>query len=145
MNHRFADQLNLSNPDRSVDWSIQEGMHVLGDTRLIQIALDNLLGNAWKYSAKTEHAKIEIAATEKDASIIFSIQDNGAGFNMAYSDKLFKPFQRLHHEQEFEGTGIGLATVWRIITRHMGCIWACGEAGNGAIFYFSLPIKPLIT
>ncbi len=139
----IAHHLKQSHLDRSVEWNIQDGMQAKADTRLMRIALENLLGNAWKYSGKTDHARIDIGASRKDDSMVFFIRDNGAGFDMHYVDKLFKPFHRLHPASEFEGTGIGLATVERIIFRHKGSLWAEGEEGKGATFYFSLPVDPI--
>jgi light-regulated signal transduction histidine kinase (bacteriophytochrome) len=98
----------------------------------------NLLGNAWKFTAKHEMAKIEFGLEERDGTLVYCVRDDGAGFDMAYADKLFGAFQRLHGVTEFEGTGIGLATVQRIISRHGGRIWAEAEVEKGAAFYFTL-------
>ena len=100
--------------------------------------MDNLLGNAWKYTGKTDHAHIEFGVTNKNGKKIYHVRDNGVGFDMKYADKLFGSFQRLHKADEFEGTGIGLATVARIIRRHGGELWAEGTVGRGAAFYFTL-------
>jgi light-regulated signal transduction histidine kinase (bacteriophytochrome) len=100
--------------------------------------LENLLGNAWKYSGKTANPQVTLAGHERNGQTVYAVSDNGAGFDMKYVDKLFGPFQRLHREQEFEGLGIGLATVARIIHRHGGEIWAEGQVNQGATFYFTL-------
>jgi len=106
---------------------------------LVMIAMENLVGNAFKFTGKEAHPRIEFGAVNKDGETCYFIRDNGAGFDMAYVDKLFGPFQRLHTTEEFAGTGIGLATVKRIIARHGGRVWAEGEIGKGATFYFTLP------
>ncbi|HTL99378.1 MAG TPA: ATP-binding protein, partial [Holophagaceae bacterium] len=131
--------LRQQDPGRAVTTRVQEGLAATGDLHLLRIALDNLLGNAWKYSSRTESARIEVGAAETGEGRAFFVKDNGAGFDMAYAHKLFGVFQRLHSAEEFPGTGIGLATVSRIIHRHGGRIWAKGEAGKGATFYFTLP------
>ena len=125
-------------PGRKVGIEVADDVIVRGDRRLLRIALENLLGNAWKYTAKQESAHIAFGATEVDGRQVIYVRDNGAGFDMSYADKLFKPFQRLHGPSDFKGSGIGLAIVHRIITRHDGCIWAQAEKGKGATFYFSL-------
>lgn len=130
--------LNQRHPERKVEVVIASGLVVKADRRLISILLENLLGNAWKFTAKTEYARIELGAETGKARTFF-VRDNGAGFDMAYADKLFGAFQRLHTEGEFPGTGIGLATVKRIIHRHNGEVWATGEVNQGATFYFTLP------
>jgi light-regulated signal transduction histidine kinase (bacteriophytochrome) len=104
----------------------------------MQVVLENLLGNAWKFTAKTPQARIELGA-QADKTSTYFVRDNGAGFDMSYSNKLFGAFQRLHNEGEFPGTGIGLATVKRIIHRHNGEVWATGEVNHGATFYFTVP------
>jgi light-regulated signal transduction histidine kinase (bacteriophytochrome) len=109
-----------------------------GDPRLIRILLDNLLGNAWKFTGKTPHARIEIGSSAAGGATTYFVRDNGAGFDMSYADKLFGPFQRLHSLNEFPGTGIGLATAQRILQRHGGRIWGEGKPGEGAVFYFTL-------
>jgi light-regulated signal transduction histidine kinase (bacteriophytochrome) len=126
------------NPDRDVDVIIQEGIIVQGDPYLMQIALSNLLDNAWKFTENAEHPRIEFGATAGDGEPFYFVRDNGAGFDMAYVDKLFGAFQRLHMSPEFPGTGIGLAMVKRIIARHGGRVWAEGEIGKGATFCFTL-------
>ena len=136
-----ADMLKRSDTHRQVEFVIQEGLKTKGDPRLLRVVLTNLLGNAWKFTAKHEAARIEIGSELQNDEKVFFVIDNGAGFDAAYADKLFKPFQRLHTPQEFEGTGIGLATVKRIIERHGGRIWAEGEIEKGARIYFTLPTK----
>ena len=113
-------------------------MIVFGDRNLIQIALQNLLNNAWKYSKNQPETLIEFGSFNKDEQIIYFIRDNGVGFDMHYVDKLFGAFQRLHSQSEFEGTGIGLATVQRIIRRHQGNIWAESIVNEGTTFFFTL-------
>jgi signal transduction histidine kinase len=132
-------ELQKSEPERKVDWRIESGLIAEGDAPLLRVALVNLLGNAWKFTGKTANAKIEFGAMRNaDGATEFFVRDNGAGFDMAYADKLFGAFQRLHLASEFPGTGIGLATVQRIIHRHGGRVWAEGAVGKGATFYFSL-------
>ena len=134
--------LRQKDPLRTVHVSIQPDMAVHGDRRLINDMLTNLIANAWKFTSKTAAAHIEIGQKNSGSMATLYIRDNGAGFNMAYEQKLFKPFQRLHGTEEFEGTGIGLATVARIIERHGGRIWAESKVQQGAIFYFTLPTMP---
>ena len=128
-------------PHRKVEVDIVPGLHGWGDAHLIEIVLDNLLGNAWKYTGKTDKGRIEFGSTNKNGEMIYHVRDNGVGFDMDYADKLFESFQRLHRADEFEGTGIGLATVARIIRRHNGQVWAESEVGQGATFYFTLGEK----
>ena len=113
-----------------------------GDSPLIRTVLENLIGNAWKFTSKRQDARIEVGRTEINETSTFFVRDNGAGFDQAYTDRLFGAFQRLHAATEFPGTGIGLASVLRIIHRHGGRIWAEGEINRGATFYFSLPAHP---
>jgi light-regulated signal transduction histidine kinase (bacteriophytochrome) len=120
-----------------VEFVIADGLTASGDPHLLQLVLENLLGNAWKYTSLKPAACIEFGRTVADGEAAYFVRDNGAGFNMAYSDKLFGAFQRLHGS-EFEGTGIGLATVKRIIHRHGGTVWGEGSVGQGAVFYFTL-------
>ncbi|GAX59505.1 signal transduction histidine kinase [Candidatus Scalindua japonica] len=122
-----------------VDFIIQEGVVAYGDNKLLNIVLDNLLQNAWKFTAKKPRAKIEFGVTHVNGEEVYFIRDNGVGFDMKYAGKLFGTFQRLHSEKEYMGTGIGLATVRRIINRHGGQVWAEGQEEKGAIFYFKLP------
>lgn len=134
----IAAELQRTQPDRPAAFSIQEGLVATGDSQLLRVVLDNLLGNAWKFTAKRNEARIEFSASEEDRQTTYVVRDNGAGFDMAFAGKLFGPFQRLHGMTEFEGTGIGLATVQRIINRHGGRIWAEGAVEGGASFFFSL-------
>ncbi len=126
-------------PERAVAWNVAPGITASADALLMRVALENLLGNAWKFTAKTPGAVIEFGARNIDGAPACFVRDNGAGFEMAYVDKLFKPFQRLHRPDDFAGTGIGLATVHRIVQRHGGRIWAESAPGQGATFYFTLP------
>jgi PAS domain S-box-containing protein len=126
-------------PERKVAWHIDPGLAVRADPVLAKALLENLLRNAWKFTAECEEARIEFSATAHDGETVYCVRDNGAGFEMAYADKLFKPFQRLHDAKRFEGTGIGLAIVHRVLRRHGGRIWAEGVPGRGAAFFFTLP------
>jgi PAS domain S-box-containing protein len=131
-------QLRMSQPERVVEFVSQDDVLAEGDPALLRAVFDNLLGNAWKFTAGREVANIAFGTTEKDGAVVYYVKDNGAGFDMAYAGKLFIPFQRLHQASEFAGTGIGLATVQRIARRHGGEIWAEGIVGRGATFYFTL-------
>jgi len=131
-------QLREQGPERQVNFTLAGNMSATGDEHLLRIALENLLGNAWKYTSKTEQAEIEFGVERVDGEKVFYIKDNGAGFDMQYADKLFDAFQRLHGA-EFEGTGVGLATVQRCIRRHGGRLWAAAEVDHGARFSFTLP------
>lgn len=132
-----ADELLQSDPGRKASFSIAPGLCMDADAKMIRIALENLMGNAWKFTAKKPEARIEIGMVKADGGPAVFVRDNGAGFNMEYCHKLFNAFQRLHSVHEFEGTGIGLATVQRIVQRHGGRAWAEGSEGEGATFYFS--------
>lgn len=138
----IVEHLRTTAPQRQVEVIIQEGMSTKGDPRFLSIALENLLGNAWKFSSTRKEARIEMGVLEQDEKEqIFFVRDNGVGFKMDYAHKLFNPFQRLHSTQEFEGTGIGLALLKRVIHRHGGHVWAESKVDQGATFYFSLPQK----
>ncbi|MEZ4391401.1 MAG: response regulator [Polyangiales bacterium] len=130
--------LQRAHPTRRVEAVIQEGLRCCGDARLLGVMLDNLLGNAWKFTAKRAEARVEFGAMERDGRAVYFVRDNGAGFDMAFGNKLFGAFQRLHSASEFEGTGIGLATVRRVVSRHGGRVWAEGAVDRGATFYFDL-------
>jgi PAS domain S-box-containing protein len=125
------------NPTRNVTWEISDNLHAYCDPALARILLENLLGNAWKFTSKTEDARIVFAAVPDTTPTTFVVRDNGAGFDMKYADKLFGPFQRLHNERDFPGTGIGLATVQRIVHKHGGDVWTRAEVGHGAAFSFT--------
>ncbi len=131
--------LEKTQPERQVECVIAEGIVANGDARLLRVALDNLLGNALKFSAKRPQPRIEFGTAQRDGETVCFVRDNGAGFDMAFADKLFGAFQRLHAPDEFPGTGIGLATVQRIIHRHGGRVWAESAVDQGATFYFTLP------
>ncbi len=135
----LSEKLKQDNPVRTVDVIIREGVFVNGDRTLLRIALENLVNNAWKFTSKEERPQFEFGTTVKEGKTACFIRDNGVGFDMAYVDKLFGAFQRLHTSLEFPGTGIGLATVRRVINRHGGQVWAEAEVGKGATFYFTIP------
>lgn len=134
-----AEGLHKAHPERTVGFALQKDLTVHADRGLLRIVMDNLLGNAWKYTGKKAEAEIEFGVSDIDGERTFFVRDNGAGFNMEYAHKLFGAFQRLHGANEFEGTGIGLATVQRVIHRHHGKVWAEANEGQGATFYFTLP------
>lgn len=136
---RIAAELRAQEPGRSVEFRIAPEIFATGDAKLLEIALRNLLGNAWKYTSRAAKATIEVGKIDDPPERIVFVTDDGAGFDPAYAGKLFAPFQRLHGRHEFEGHGIGLATVARIAHRHGGRVWAEGQVGKGATFYFSLP------
>lgn len=127
-----------SNRAGEVDFLVEEGLVASGDARLVRAVFENLLGNAWKFTSKKGDARVEVGVVEMSGTPVFYVRDNGAGFDASYADKLFSAFQRLHTESEFEGYGIGLATVQRIVRRHGGRIWADGAVDQGATFYFTL-------
>jgi light-regulated signal transduction histidine kinase (bacteriophytochrome) len=135
---QIASELRALNAERVVEFCVAPGLEAWGDRRLLQVALDNLIRNSWKYTGKQPHARIDVDEVQVNGKRAFRIKDNGAGFDMKYASKLFGEFQRLHSASEFEGTGVGLATVRRIINRHGGSIWAEGAVGEGASFYFTL-------
>jgi len=138
----ISSELRQSDPERQVEFVIPEGLTAQGDSRLLGVVMENLMGNAWKFTAKRSQARIEFGVEEQEGKPVYFVRDNGAGFDMTYAAKLFRPFQRLHSEAEFMGTGIGLATVQRIIRRHGGRVWAEGEVEKGATFYFTLHEHP---
>jgi len=131
-------ELEKAQPERLVRLSIQSDIKVIGDAKLLRIVLENLIGNAWKFTSQQPRAEIQFGSATQDGRLVFFVKDNGAGFDMTYRNKLFGVFQRLHSTKEFPGTGIGLATVQRIIHRHGGQVWAEGKVGKGSAFYFTL-------
>jgi two-component system NtrC family sensor kinase len=136
-------ELQRAEPERTVVVALQDGLTADADGRLMRVVLNNLLGNAWKFTAKRQNPCVEVGATELDGRTVFFVRDNGAGFEMDHAEMLFRPFHRLHYEDEFPGTGIGLATVHRIVDRHGGRVWAEGAVGDGATIFFTIP--PLAT
>jgi len=134
----IVSELRRRDPERRVEVTIAEGMEVVGDANPLRVVLENLIGNAWKFSGTQPRATIEFSVTEVDGRRVFLVRDNGVGFDMAHASNLFGTFKRLHHAHEFEGTGIGLATVQRIVHRHRGRIWAESAVGEGAGFFFTL-------
>ena len=130
--------LRQAEPDRQVEVLIAQGVTTVADSRLVKDLLENLLSNAWKYTGKKSDPSIEFGVKQQNGESVYFVRDNGAGFDQAYADKLFKPFQRLHQSSDFPGSGIGLATVQRIVHRHGGEIWAVGGVGEGATFFFTL-------
>lgn len=135
---QVIDQLRSHEPEREVRCAIQEGIFVDGDQRLLLIVLENLIGNAWKFTGKTADASIEITAETRTEGVVVSVRDNGAGFDMTFVNKLFTPFHRLHGKDEFPGTGIGLATVQRIVHRHGGRVWVESAIDHGTTFHLAL-------
>jgi PAS domain S-box-containing protein len=133
-----ADRLRQNQPERKIEFNIQDGIMGWGDQHLFVIALENLLENAWKFTTRQSLGRIEFGIAQQGGKSIYFVRDNGVGFDMKSAEKLFSPFQRLHSDQDFPGTGIGLSTVRRIIRRHGGQIWAEAEVGKGATFYFTL-------
>jgi light-regulated signal transduction histidine kinase (bacteriophytochrome) len=134
----ICEELRKKHPGKNINFSIAEGMIAKGDPRFLKLALENLFSNACKYSSQRKNPQIDFGAIMDDKKTTFFIRDNGSGFDMAQAYKLFMPFQRLHADDQFDGSGIGLATVQRIIHRHGGSIWAKSEPGTGSVFYFTL-------
>jgi light-regulated signal transduction histidine kinase (bacteriophytochrome) len=139
ISHAVVDELRRRDVTRRLRCTIAPDLVVEADGRLVRIVLENLIGNAWKFTSKSPDPHVEVGAERRDSEVIYFVRDNGAGFDMAHVDRLFTPFQRLHGAREYAGTGIGLATVRRIIERHGGRIWATSEPGQGATFCFTLP------
>ena len=137
-----VEELRLHDPQRQPEVTIEPGIFVRGDSRLLSVVLSNLLGNAWKFTGNTPRARIEFKRETIGDVETLLVRDNGAGFNPEFSDKLFAPFQRLHRVSEFEGTGVGLAIVQRVIQRHNGRVWAVSKVGEGATFYFTVDGDP---
>lgn len=143
MARSIADELQDGDRTRRAEMSVAPGLTVEGDARLLRLVLQNLLDNAWKFTSRTDLARIEVAGfRQADGTPVFYVRDNGAGFDPAYAHKLFGTFQRLHSEAEYPGTGVGLSTVQRIIHRHRGRVWAEASPGRGATFYFTIPMTP---
>ena len=132
-----ADDLERVEPGRRVRFVIAEGLSVEGDEGLLRVVMENLIGNAWKFTAREPEAEIEFGVLEQGGKPVYFVRDNGIGFDAAHAERIFDPFQRLHGEEEFEGTGVGLATVARIIRRHGGSLWAQGQTGRGATLFFA--------
>jgi light-regulated signal transduction histidine kinase (bacteriophytochrome) len=148
MAREIAADLEETEPERQVDWIIAPEIKVIGDNRLLSVVLENLLGNAWKFTSTRDRATIELGmlaeapvqdGKEPARTVACFVRDNGVGLNMAWAGKIFEPFQRLHKDERFPGLGIGLATVQRIVQRHGGSVWAEGEEDCGATLYFTLP------
>jgi light-regulated signal transduction histidine kinase (bacteriophytochrome) len=138
MAHEVADELRTAEPQRDAEFVVANGLVAETDPRLLRIVLTNLLGNAWKFTAKQPYARIEFGCSGENGGKEYFTRDNGAGFDQAYSGRLFGAFQRLHAANDFPGTGIGLATVQRIIQRQGGRVWAEGKVDQGATFHFTL-------
>jgi light-regulated signal transduction histidine kinase (bacteriophytochrome) len=138
MAHEVAAEVAAAEPDRQVNLVVQDGLHTHADPQLLRLLLQNLISNAWKFTSRSRQPVVEVARRDHDGQSLFVVQDNGAGFDMRYADKLFTAFQRLHPAAEFEGTGIGLAIVARIVRRHGGRVLAEAVPDQGASFYFSL-------
>jgi signal transduction histidine kinase len=136
--NEILDEFARREPHRHVERKIAEDLTTAGDATLLRVALENLLSNAWKFTRTRSHARITMGAYHDLGEEVFYVRDNGVGYDMTYADKLFAPFERLHREAEFEGIGVGLATVERIVRRHGGRIWAEGAVDQGATFYFTL-------
>jgi signal transduction histidine kinase len=140
--HKVIEQLRAGEPGRSVEFVSAGELIVDGDPELLRLLLDNLLGNAWKFTGKQPAPRVELGRDTSNGSPVYYVRDNGAGFDMAFVDKLFSPFKRLHGASEFAGTGIGLATVQRIVRRHGGRVWADGAKARGATIHFTLTAEP---
>jgi signal transduction histidine kinase len=132
-------ELRAIEPERHVETVVRPGVHADADATLVRAVLSNLIGNAWKFTGKHETARIEVGVTDSGGARAFFVRDDGVGFDMAHAKLLFGPFQRLHPAEQFEGTGIGLATVQRLVARHGGRVWAEAEVDKGATFFFTLP------
>jgi signal transduction histidine kinase len=135
---QMVDDLRLHDSGRTVDLIVEPALDIVADPRLLRVVLDNLLANAWKFTSKRSDARIEVGRATREGQTGFFVRDNGAGFDMAYADKLFQPFQRLHAESDFSGTGIGLATVHRVVARHGGALWADSHVGVGTTMFVTL-------
>lgn len=138
---KYLEELHLTEPQRNVEFRVKQNVHVFADPRLLHIAIENLLRNAWKFTSEKEITIIQFDTILQGDNVVFLIQDNGAGFDMRYAQSIFEPFKRQHAEKRFGGTGIGLSIVQRVINRHGGKVWAEGVVGKGAVFYFTLHQK----
>jgi light-regulated signal transduction histidine kinase (bacteriophytochrome) len=136
-------ELHEADPDRTTEIEVDDHLETDGDGSLLQLAVHNLLANAWKFTATTPHARIEVGHSMQDGERVFHIRDNGVGFDPKYAEKLFQPFQRLHSRETFNGSGIGLAIVFRVIQRHGGRVWAESSPGEGATFFFTVTPAPV--
>lgn len=134
----YLRELCESDPRRELECIVQDDVHAYADPRLIHLALENLLRNAWKFTSQREDTRIEFGVTQRDSRTVYFVRDNGVGFDMQFARRIFEPFQRVHAEQQFRGTGVGLSIVQRVIGRHGGEVWAEGQVGEGATFYFML-------
>lgn len=134
----FLEELKTNEPQRQSEFIIEDNLHANADPRLIHLALENLLRNAWKFTSTKKLARIEFGTTTKDDNPVYFISDNGVGFDTRYAQKIFEPFQRIHAQKQFEGTGVGLSIVQKVVWRHGGKVWAKGEVGKGATFFFTL-------
>ncbi len=132
------EEVRAAGPERNVEVIVPNDVRVDADQRLMHLALENLVRNAWKFTAEKDPARIEFGTFDKDGQAVYFVRDNGAGFDSRFAEQIFAPFKRVHGEKEFGGTGIGLSIVQRVISRHGGRVWAEGEAGAGAAFYFTL-------
>ncbi len=141
MARSIAADLQRTDPNRTVVFNIEPGVIARGDPRLVRVLLENLLGNAWKYTGRHPTAHIAFGRSGDGGEVVYYVRDDGAGFDLAYADKLFRPFQRLHTVEEFEGAGVGLATAQRVVRRHGGRIWADSAPEKGATFFFTLPTE----
>jgi PAS domain S-box-containing protein len=139
ISRQIVEHLQHAYPERKVECIIEDNLFVKGDAGLLRVVLENLLDNAWKFTAQSEKATVEFGSVKEGGKVVYYVRDNGAGFNMEFNNKLFAAFQRLHEANEFPGTGVGLASVQRIIQRHGGEVWASGEVNKGATFYFTIP------
>ena len=134
----IMEELRLSAPQRKVEFIAAEKAEVIGDARLLRILMDNLLRNAWKYTSHHDRARIEFGIMRESDRTVYFVKDDGSGFDPNAVDRLFQPFQRLHSAAEFPGSGVGLATVQRVVRRHGGQVWASSEVEKGATFYFTI-------
>jgi len=137
----IIEEIQQQSPDRQVEFIIEDDLEVFGDKSLLKTALQQLIGNAWKFTLHQEQPRIELIQTTRDGKTIFLIKDNGVGFDMNYYEQLFDPFKRLHNDKDFDGLGVGLSKVHQIIERHNGKIWAESEPNQGASFYFTLGVE----